>query len=176
MIIETGTNMGSTAIIIAQAIADSGRDAILHTIEIDSEVHASAQDRFELAGVAPYIVSHLGDSHQVLHDLVAEGSSVRMAFLDGNHFHNHVVAEFDLLLPALEPDGLVVFDNTGLISEDDEDPRVNGALRTIVATHGGNLINFPFCSWYTPGMALWQRSPFDEMTPPKPESFVPEKS
>jgi predicted O-methyltransferase YrrM len=175
-IVETGTNLGSTAIIIAQAIVDSHRDAVLHTIEIDAEIHQSAQDRFALAGVADQIVAHLGDSHSVLRSLVRELEQVRMAFLDGNHFHDHVVTEFELLLPVLEPDAVVVFDNTGLISENDEDPRVNGALRTIQAKHGGNLINFPFCSWYTPGMALWQRSPFAEMAPPDPDSFIAEKS
>ncbi len=51
LIVETGTNLGSTAIIIAQAIADSGRDAVVHTIEIDPEVYATAADRFDLAGV-----------------------------------------------------------------------------------------------------------------------------
>ncbi len=175
-IVETGTNLGSTAIIIAQAIADSGRNAKLHTIEIDPEVHAAAQDRFTLAGVADHIESYRGDSHAVLGQIVQEVDGVRMAFLDGNHFHDHVITEFDLLLPSLEDDGIVVFDNTGLIGENDEDPRVHGALRTIVAKHGGNLINFPFCSWYTPGMAFWQRSPFADMTPPEPGSFVPERS
>jgi len=176
LLVETGTNLGSTAIIIAQAIADSGRDAVLHTIEIDAEVHATAVDRFELAGVSEHVVSHLGDSHEVLHRLVAEGVPIRLAFLDGNHFHDHVVTEFEIVLPLMEPDGLVIFDNTGLISEHDEDPRVNGALRTILSRHGGNLINLPFCSWYTPGMAIWQQAPFDMMEAPGPESFIPNKS
>lgn len=175
-LVETGTNIGSTAIIIAQAIADSGRDAILHTIEIDPEVRDTAVERFDLAGVADYVVSHLGDSHAVLREITERGQPIRLAFLDGNHFHDHVVTEFELVLPAMEPDGLVVFDNTWLIGEGDEDPRVNGALRTIVSKHGGSLINLPFCSWYTPGMAIWQRSPFEEMEPPTPGSFVPNKS
>ena len=76
----------------------------------------------------------------------------------------------------MEDDGLVVFDNTSLIAEDDEDPRVNGALRTIVAKHGGNLVNLPFCSWYTPGMAFWQKNPFADMEPPQIGYFVPNKT
>jgi hypothetical protein len=53
-----------------------------------------------------------------------------------------------------------------LIAEEGEDPRVHGALRTIVAKFGGNLVNLPFCSWYTPGMAAWQRQAFEDMDPP----------
>lgn len=52
---------------------------------------------------------------------------------------------------------IVMFDNTYEISEPGEDPRVNGALKEIQATYGGNLINMEFVSWYTPGLALWQK-------------------
>ena len=83
--------------------------------------------------------------------------------------HDHVVREFELVVDRIRDDGLVVLDNTALIAEGDEDPRVHGALRTIVSIFGGNLVNLPFCSWYTPGMAVWQRQPFDDMTPPDRE-------
>lgn len=175
-IVETGTNLGSTAIIMAQAIADSGRDATIHTIEIDPDIQQEAVQRFELAGLSRYIVSHLGDSIEILQQLPDTLGALRLAFLDGNHFHDHVVQEFELVLPYLESDGLVLFDNTALIGEGDEDPRVNGALRTIVDTHGGNLVNLPYCSWYTPGIAVWQQQPFDDMVAPTSESFVSEKS
>lgn len=175
-VVETGTNLGSTAIIIAQAIADSGRDATLHTIEIDPDIRSSAIERFALAGIDRHVISYLGDSHDVLPQIVGDTDSFRIAFLDGNHFHDHVVTEFELVYPHLEPDAVVVFDNTAMIAEGDEDPRVNGALRTISTRYGGNLVNLPFCSWYTPGMAIWQESPFDRMDQPAPGSFVPGKS
>lgn len=176
IVVETGTNLGSTAIVIGQAIKDSGRDAVLHTIEMDEEVHAAACDRFALSGVGDHIVLHRGDSLEVLGELTLREPKIRLAFLDGNHFHDHVVKEFALIAPYMEDDGLVVFDNTALLAEGDEDPRVNGALRTIVAGYGGNLINLPYCSWYTPGMAIWQRSPFAAMDPPADGSFTSEKS
>ena len=95
-----------------------------------------------------------------------EIDEIAVAFLDGNHYHDHVVKEFELVVDRMRPDGLVLFDNTSLIAEGNEDPRVHGALRTIVSRWGGNLVNFPFCSWYTPGIAVWQRQPFGDMTPP----------
>jgi hypothetical protein len=174
VVIETGTNVGSTAILIGQAILDSGRKGMLHTIELDPEIHDEAKRRFRLAGVSSVITAYCGDALKVLPEVVADVDEVAIAFLDGNHFHDHVVKEFDMVVHRLRPDGVVIFDNTALISEGEEDPRVNGALRTILELHGGNLVNLPFCSWYTPGIAIWQRQPFAEMGPPRPGSFVSE--
>jgi len=174
VIVETGTNVGTTAIIIGQAIIDSGRDAVVHTVELDEEIYTEARRRFDLAGVANVVKPHLGDSVEFLERFVSQVDEIALAFLDGNHYHDHVVREFELIVDAMRPDGLIIFDNTALIAEGDEDPRVHGALRTITAKHGGNLINLPFCSWYTPGIAVWQRQAFADMTPPAPGSFVPE--
>ena len=166
VVIETGTNLGSTAILAAQAIKDSKRPGHVHTIEIDAELRDAAVDRIALSGVEDLITSHLGDSIEVLGRLLPSMPSVRVAFLDGNHLHDHVISEFEQIKPHLDRDALVIFDNTYLIAEDGEDPRVNGALRTIVSAHGGNLVNLPYCSWYTPGIAIWQRQPFEDMSPP----------
>lgn len=173
VIVETGTNLGTTAIILAQALIDSGRPGHIHTIEIDEAIHNEARRRFELAGVDARITAHLGDSLETVGRICGEVEEVALAFLDGNHFHDHVVDEFRQVVPHLRRGAPVFFDNTGLIAEGNEDPRVNGALRTIVAEFGGNLVNFPFCSWYTPGIAMWQQDPFDDMTPPVPGSFEP---
>lgn len=170
LVVETGTNLGSTAIIVAQAMKDSQRPGVVKTIEIDSEIAAEAARRFQLAGIAGYIEPYIGDSLEVL-PTILDGDPVRLAFLDGNHFHDHVVREFEFVVEHLTEDGIVVFDNTYDISEEREDPRVNGALRTIKDRFGGNLVNLPICSWYTPGIAMWQGQPFAHMEPPAPGSF-----
>lgn len=169
--VETGTNLGSTSLIIAQAIADSGRRCEFHTIEIDPNFHAAALARFAQAGMGGRIVAHCGDSLEVLPRLVAATDRVDVAFLDGNHLHDNVVAEFALVEPKLRTDGAIIVDNTYLIAEGTEDPRVNGALRTIFDRFGGNLVNLPFCSWWTTGMAIWQRQAFADMRPPAPRSW-----
>jgi hypothetical protein len=69
---------------------------------------------------------------------------------------------YHIVLYRLDPNDF----NLVIETSADEDQRVNGALRYILRTHGGNLVNFPFCSWYTPGMAIWQKQPFEEMTLP----------
>ena len=174
VVIETGTNLGSTAMVIAKAMRDSGRSGIVRTIEIDPAIQRQAKERMALAGLADYVEFTLGNSLEELPGVIGDESDVPIVFLDGNHWHDHVVSEFELVHPHLASDGIVVFDNTYMLAEADEDPRVNGALRTIVDRFGGNLINFPFCSWYTPGIALWQRQAFSEMEPPSPGSFVAE--
>ena len=85
-IVETGTNVGTTAIILAQAVIDSGRDGVVHTIELDEQIHAEACKRFELAGVANVVRAHQGDSIELLERLVPEIDEIAVAFLDGNHF------------------------------------------------------------------------------------------
>jgi predicted O-methyltransferase YrrM len=170
-VVETGTNLGSTSLIIAQAIADSGRRCEFHTIEIDPDFHATALARFAEAGMEERIVAHLGDSLEVLPRVVAMGECIDIAFLDGNHLHDHVIAEFAAVESKLRDDGAVIIDNSYLIAEGTEDPRVNGALRTILDQYGGNVVNLPFCSWWTTGMAIWQRQAFADMSPPVPGSW-----
>jgi hypothetical protein len=63
------------------------------------------------------------------------------------------------MAPKLADDALVLFDNTYRRAEKGEDPRVNGALRTIQKHYRGNLINLEFVSWFTPGLAIWQKAP-----------------
>ena len=173
VVVETGTNVGSTSILIAQAIIDSGRPGVLHTIELDPDIHTEAKRRFDLAGVASVIEAYCGDALEILPQVVDKVDQIAVAFLDGNHFHDHVVTEFEMVVESVRPNGAVIFDNTGPIGEGTEDPRVYGALRTIMHRHGGNLVNLPFCSWYTPGIAIWQRRAFEDMEPPAPGSFVP---
>jgi hypothetical protein len=71
-----------------------------------------------------------------------------------------VLREFEIIYPCLQDNSIVIFDNTYEIAKPGEDPRVFGALKEIKKTYGGNLINFEFVSWYTPGMAAWQKDPF----------------
>lgn len=159
VVVETGTNWGCTTIIIAQALIDSGRPGRVHSIEIDPDAHAKARANVEAAGVADRVTLHLGDSREKLGEILSDAGSVRAAFLDGSHFEPDVLAEFAAVLPKLDDDGLVVFDNTYPIASDNRDQRVNGALRTILAEHGGNLVNLPYVSWFTPGLAIWQKHP-----------------
>ena len=166
LIIETGTNQGASSIVLAQAIKDSRGTGLLRTVELEQANLDIAEVNFAQAGVADVIETYQGDALDHLAAMVDHHSSLAVAFLDGNHLHRQVVREFELVEPKLDHDSIVIFDNTYLIAEPHDDQRVNGALRTILDRFGGHLVNLPFCSWYTPGMAVWQRQPFEDMTPP----------
>jgi hypothetical protein len=94
-----------------------------------------------------------------LPEIAKEINSIRFAFLDASHLYDDVLFEFETLRPKLTDDALVLFDNTYRIADDDEDQRVNGVLKKILNDYGGNLINLEFVSWYTPGLAMWQKRP-----------------
>ena len=159
IIIETGTNFGCSTIILAQALQDSGCDGLVYSMEIMEREHSVARRNLQDSGVGERVRLIRGDAKAELPGILAGETAVRFAFLDGSHLFNDVMAEFDLLLPHLESDALVAFDNTYRIAEGSEDQRVNGALQVIHERHGGNLLNLEFVSWYTPGLAVWQRTP-----------------
>ena len=159
IVLETGTNQGCTSIAIAQALADCGGGGMLHTHELEPENARKAQENLRSADLEHLVNVHVGSTRDTL-PLVVEGiRECRFAFLDASHLYEDVLFEFETVLPVLSEDALVVFDNTYQIAEDGEDPRVNGALKTIVEAYGGNLINLEFVSWFTPGLALWQKRP-----------------
>jgi len=162
VVLETGTNLGSSTIMLAQALIDAGVSGHVHTFEIDQDFHDQATSNIAAAGVGSVVTQYLGDAKSLVPQELEHIGHVQVAFLDGAHFVVDVLEEFAAVEAKLARNGLVIFDNTYRIADEDEDQRVHGALAEIVTTYGGNLINFPSVSWYTPGVAIWQRNPFDE--------------
>lgn len=159
ILIETGSNQGCTTIVLAQALIDAGCAGRVITFELEPTNVAVAQRNYAAAGVAERIEIHQGDVHKTFGPALSGISGIRFAFLDASHLLKDVMHEFETLLPHLASDALVLFDNTYAIAESGEDPRVNGALKQLAQAHGGNLINLENVSWYTPGLAIWQRTP-----------------
>lgn len=161
VIIETGSNLGCSTIVLGQALADSGAPGSVQTIEIDEATAARARANIERAGLSGLVTLHEGDSRAVLPRILETVRSVRVAFLDGSHDYADIRREFELVEPRVEPRGVVIFDNTAEMLEPGEagDPRVHGALREIVGSGRGQLVNFEFVSWHTPGIAVWQKDP-----------------
>jgi len=158
ILIETGTNFGCTTIILAQALVDAGCRGKVITIELDEGSVEVAKRNIQQAGLTSTIDLRCGNSRGILPEVTKEIHHTRFAFLDACHLYDDVLGEFELLLSKLADDALVLFDNTYQIAEYDEDQRVNGALKTIMNRYGGNLINLEFVSWYTPGLAIWQKA------------------
>jgi len=163
-IIETGTNGGCTTLVLAQALIDAGCAGRVITFELETDNADVAARNHEAAGVKDRIEQVVGDVHETFAARLAtfraeDGLPIRFAFLDASHLLPDVMFEFETLLPYLADDALVLFDNTYRIADEGEDPRVNGALKAIADTHGGNLVNLEFVSWFTPGLAIWQKTP-----------------
>ncbi len=162
IIIETGTNLGCTTIILAQALKDTSSKGKIFTIEIDNDSYEIALNNIQKAGLDMYVHNILGDSKTELPILVNKlDAKIRLAFLDGSHLFNDVLFEFETIDPLLGEQSLVIFDNTYQIAEPHEDQRVNGAIKHIHQKYGGNLINLEYVSWFTPGLAIWQKVPFN---------------
>lgn len=164
-IVETGTNWGCTTIVLAQALIDSGCSGRVYTIEIDSENCKVAIDNLLKAGVFHEVELINEDSKKALPAIVEKLDEIRVAFLDASHLCEDVLSEFKTIYPKLNEHSLVIFDNTYQIAEPHEDQRVNGALRYIHKRFGGQLINLEFVSWFTPGLALWQKEPLGRQAP-----------
>ncbi|SFU15481.1 class I SAM-dependent methyltransferase [Mesorhizobium sp. YR577] len=162
LIVETGTNWGSTTIVLAQALVDARCRGKVVTFELEPENVAKAKANLSAAGVADRVEVVQGDSRVNVPAVLkerCEPKSVRFAFLDASHLEADMLAEFESVFPYLADDAIVVFDNTYCIAMPNEDQRVNGALKKFPKLYGGNLINFEFVSWFTPGMAIWQKAP-----------------
>lgn len=159
ILIETGSNEGVTTIVLAQALIDAGCAGKVLTFELDNNNAAKALKNYEAAGVSSRIEMTIGDVKETFPKTIRNLNGIRFAFLDASHFFDDVMFEFKALEPHLADDALVVFDNTYRIASKNQDQRVNGALRHILAEHGGNLINFEHVSWFTPGLAIWQKQP-----------------
>ncbi len=153
VVVETGTNQGFSTIVLAQTLIDAGVEGVVRTVDIDPEMVALAKRHAQEAEVAVRIRFEVGDSVNFLARLAGEVDHVDFAFLDGDHRADTVLREFELLHPLVAAcRGKVYFDNTAKGG-------VAKALRQIHATYGGNLVEFPNCSWAPPGNAIWQPSP-----------------
>lgn len=159
VIVETGTNEGCTTIILAQALIDSGVSGHIHSFELEADNVRKAKANLDAASLSGVVTIHEGDVHNTLPMIAASLQNIRFAFLDASHLLRDVMFEFETILPCLADDAIVLFDNTYCIAEPGEDQRVNGALKMLQNEHGGNLINLEHVSWFTPGLALWQRIP-----------------
>jgi precorrin-6B methylase 2 len=168
IILETGTNRGCSTIVLAQALKDSGAEGVVHTVELEPSNVEIAKENVKKAGLESLVIFHTGDSRVVIPKICKEIHEIQVAFLDGCHLKGDVLGEFREIFPKLENRSIVLMDNTYKIAEDHEDSRVFGALPEILEQFGGQIVNLPFVSWYTPGLAMWQKNPFD--TGPYPDN------
>jgi len=149
VVLETGTNMGISTIIMAQALKDLDVPGIVHTVDIDDENINLAKQNVERAGLSEYVHFNNQNSISFLADFVEQKDYIDFAFLDSNHEFQHVWDEFSIIYPLIVASkGKVYFDNS-------THRGVSKFLNILRKAYGGNIIEFVSCSWGSPGNALW---------------------
>lgn len=152
VVVETGTDLGFSAIIMAQALKDAGAQGLVHTVDNNAGRVETARRNVSNAGLSEYIEFNVADSLEFLSHLVVKLENINFAFLDGSHEYSHVIKEFSLVYPLVTAcRGTVYFDNTI-----GNTTGVDRALYFIRHAYPGNMVEFANCSWLPPGNALWQ--------------------
>lgn len=150
VVIETGTNLGASTIVMAQALKDVGVDGVVRTVEVKPDLAEIAKANVADSGLSDYVEFHVGEAVGFLGNLVQEVPHVDFVFIDDLHTHRRVVKELTILHPKLlVRRGKAYFDNT-------LHPGVASGLRQIRRELGGSLIEFENCSQSPPGNAIWQ--------------------
>ena len=150
IVIETGTNIGNSTIVLAQAIRDSGREGRVYTIEFDPQNAAIARKNIDEAGLSDLVESYIGDSTSLIRSITRSMKYIDFAFLDAGHDFTSVMKEFRAVCRKVRrARGMIYFDNT--LAGD-----VALALRWIRLRYWGNIIEFANCSSSPPGNAIWQ--------------------
>ena len=124
VIIETGTNFGCTTIILAQALIDAKCNGKVVSIEIDKDNVYRAKKNIKLSKVQHMVEICHGSSNKFLPEVVTKYRNIRFVFLDASHLYDDVLFESKTILPSLNDDALVLFDNTYQIADKGEDQRV----------------------------------------------------
>ncbi len=103
-VLEIGTFTGYSAICIAQGLEDG---AMLHTIEIDDELHDFIEGWLNKSGLHDRITLHIGDATQIVPQL---GLKFDMIFMDGEK--RQYPDYYGMCMDYLVPGGYILADNT----------------------------------------------------------------
>jgi caffeoyl-CoA O-methyltransferase len=124
--LEVGTFTGYGAISIARGLAEGGT---LTCLELEEEYAAIARANLEAAGVADRVEIVVGPAHDALRAMPEE-PTFDYVFLDADK--TGYPAYYDLILPRLQPGGLLLVDNVllggGVTNPHDDRTRTMDAL------------------------------------------------
>ncbi len=102
-ILEIGTFTGYSAICMAQGLQAGG---VLHTIDIDEELHHIAAKYWAQAGLADKIVQHTGDAAEVLAGI---DGPFDLVFIDADKVTYEQY--YELVFDKVAPGGYILADN-----------------------------------------------------------------
>jgi predicted O-methyltransferase YrrM len=105
-ILELGTSIGLSTLYMAQA----RQKAQIHTIEGCPQTAEIAKQNFKRLDTHN-IKQHVGNIDEVLPALLRKIDKIDLAYLDANHQYEATMRYFNLLLPALASESLLIFDD-----------------------------------------------------------------
>jgi hypothetical protein len=129
-VLETGCFKGATSESIVDALNRLGGGTV-HLCELDPERLSATTSRLgDTWSRSVAVQSHLGD---VLHYLATTNDRFDVAWVDDEHTKAHVTKELALLMPKMNPGGLILLHDVFGVCD----------LRTVVQQFGGYSIDLP---------------------------------
>ena len=123
-ILEIGTYTGYSAISMAKALPGNG---ILHTIEINDELHELSMEYFVKSGVSEKIIVHTGDAKEIVPTI---DETFNLVFIDGDK--REYLQYYDLVFDKVTPGGYILADNVlwgGRVSDPDDNEAMTKGIR-----------------------------------------------
>ena len=102
-VLEIGAFTGYSTICLASGLPEGG---FVDTLEINDELEDLMREGWKRAGVSDRITLHLGDAKETLAGL---SGPYDLVFIDANK--REYCEYFDLVLPLLKPEGLIIADD-----------------------------------------------------------------
>ena len=104
-VLELGTFTGYSAMCLAEGLL--GKDACVHTIEIDDELEDFIREHFGRTPLGERITLHIGDAKEIIPTIEGDFDLV---FVDANK--RHYLDYYNLILPRVKKGGFIIADNT----------------------------------------------------------------
>ena len=105
-IVELGTSLGITTAYLASAVPSG------HVISIEGcpEIASIARENLEKLHIQNVTIL-TGNFDKVLPEVIAKENTLDLVFVDGNHRKEATLHYFDLCLPALQENSIMIFDD-----------------------------------------------------------------
>ena len=116
-VLEIGTFTGYSALCLAKGLQKEGK---LHTLELREADAHRAQSYFDRSIYSQQIILHIGNALEIIGELAEQWDLV---FIDADK--ENYIAYFDLIFPAVKPNGFILADNVLFHGQVLEEP-VNG--------------------------------------------------
>ena len=104
VVVETGVCYGASTAYILQALAENGRGA-LYSIDLGNSTDEPPNDFFVPQQLTDRLRLIIGDSTQVLPQLLARLERIDLFLHDSLHSYEHMMWEYDTAFPHLHADG-----------------------------------------------------------------------